>query len=292
MKRILIATDFSSTARAAARYGVQLAKALGADVILFSAYQVPHPFAALNVLVSSLAVMEDTRAKLADEARELGKPDEVRIEILCEEGIPHETILAIAKEKEVDLVIVGMAGSHSGLKKLFGDTATALVSDLAVPVIIVPADAKFKALKNVLYASDVFLDTTIAAIDQVKWLTDFFRSKLYVVRVVKDSYEEVRERVNTPQNLRKELKDLQAGFSFPVNTNTTQGLDDFIKERPVDVVVMLPHKHEWLERLLIRSETNEMVEHTHLPILLLPEASTVGKNMTPVEVAEKYGYDE
>jgi nucleotide-binding universal stress UspA family protein len=291
MKKILLATDFSPAARNAALYGIQLAIAVKADVILFSAYQVPRPFAALNVQISRFAVMEDTKKKLADEAGAVVEGHVTQLEIVCDEGTPHESILAIAKEKEVDLIVVGMKGTGNSLKRLFGSTATSLVNDLSIPVIIVPDSARFNVPKNILYASDVFLDTTITAINQIKWLTDVFRSKLFVVRVVKDSYEEVRETVNTPQNLRSELKELQATFSFPVNTNSTDGLTEFIAGQAVDLVMMLPRKHEWLERLLVKSETKDMAFHTHLPILMLPEAAGAAENMTVSEAAEEYGYN-
>jgi len=292
MSTILIATDFSTASKNASLYGVQLARAMKAKIILFTAYQVAHQFAALNVQVSSFAMMEDTRKKLADEADALGNTADVQVQIVCEEGIPHEAILAIAKEKEADLIIVGMKGHGNNLEKLFGSTATSLVNDLAIPVIVVPDDARFNAPKNILYASDVFLDTTVTAIDQVKWLTDFFRSKLFVVRVVKDSYEEVRENVNTSHNLRKELKALHTAFRFPINTNTTDGLTEFIAGHTVDLVVMLPHKHGWIEHLFVKSETKDMAFHAHLPILMLPRETMAAKNMTLLEVAEKYSNDE
>jgi len=34
----------------------------------------------------------------------------------------------------------------------------------------------------------------------------------------------------------------------------------------------MPHKHDWLERLVKKSETKEMIFHLHKPILILPES--------------------
>jgi nucleotide-binding universal stress UspA family protein len=291
MNTILIATDFSPASRNASLYGVQLAKTIKAKVILFTAYQVPHPFAALNVQVSNFAVMENTRKKLADEADALDNTGDAQLEIVCEEGTPHEVILAIAIEMRVDLIIVGLKGSSGSLKKLFGSTATSLVNEVTIPVIIIPDNARFTNPQNVLYASDVYFDTTITPIDQVKWLTDFFGSKLFVVRVVNDSYEEVRENVNTPQNLRKELKKMDTTFHFPVNANTTDGLTEYIKEQKVDLVVMLPHKHEWIQRLFVKSETKDMAFHAHVPILMLPEP-TIATSTDVIHTIENYSYDK
>jgi hypothetical protein len=40
------------------------------------------------------------------------------------------------------------------------------------------------------------------------------------------------------------------------------------------MLVMMPHKHEWLERLFRKSETKDMIFHTQVPLLVLPEISS------------------
>lgn len=270
IKKILIATDFSPAAHNATLYGMQLAKAMKADAILFAACSVEHPPASRNQKVCHLALMEETKKKLADEADRIIKGYDMQLEIVCREGSPQEAIPAIAKEKAVDLVIVGMKGGSKDVKKLFGSTASSLVNSLLIPTILVPGGNSFTTPKNILYASDVFFDTAISSIDQVKWLTDVFGSKLFVVRVVKDSYEEVREHVNTPQNLRRELKTLNTSFSFPVNKNVADGLHEFASEQKVDLVIMMPRNHEWQGSLFVKSKTKDVVFPWHVPILMLP----------------------
>lgn len=34
---------------------------------------------------------------------------------------------------------------------------------------------------------------------------------------------------------------------------------------------MLPHKHTWAEKLFKKSKTKDMVFHTKIPLLILPE---------------------
>jgi nucleotide-binding universal stress UspA family protein len=288
VQKILIATDFSPAAHSATLYGMQLAKAMKADAILFSACSVEHPSATRDVKVCHLALMEETKKKLADEADGIVKGYDMQLEIVCREGSPHEAILAIAKEKAVDLIIVGMKGRGKDVKKLFDSITSSLVNNLLIPIIFVPEGNSFAAPKNILYASDVFLDTTISSIDQLKWLTDFFGSKLFVVRVVKDSYEEVRENVNTPQNLRRELKTLNTSFSFPINKNVTDGLNEFVSEQKVDLIIIMPRKDEWLESLFVKSKTKDMVFHWHVPVLML--ADTTIANTDAVQTMDNESY--
>ena len=71
MKTVLIATDFSKAARNALVYGLQVAKEINANVILFNAYTVPTPAPALNVGVSRYDVKVQVDQKLKDEIKPL-----------------------------------------------------------------------------------------------------------------------------------------------------------------------------------------------------------------------------
>jgi len=290
VKKILIATDSSPAAHSAALYGIQLAKAMKAHIVLFSACHVEHTSPASNPKVNHLALMEKAKKRLVDEADGLIKGHDLQLEIVCKEGSPHEAILAIAKEKGVDLIVVGMKSSGKDSKKIFDSTTSGLVNNLLIPTMFVSDGNSFTKPKNILFASDVFLDTAISSIDQVKWLTEFFASKLFVVRVVKDSYEEVRENVNTPHNLRRELKTLNTSFSFPVNKNITDGLNEFVSEQKVDLIIMKPRKDEWLESLFVKTKTKDMVFHWHVPVLMLPGTTVKETNTGSAPTMNNYSH--
>ena len=274
MKTVLIATDFSHAARNASLYGIELAKALDAKIILFNAYEVPQPAPGLGVSVSRYDIMMQTDKRLLDESDFLDPKREI-IEIICDEGGAEDAIINIANEKKVDFIIAGMKGSGKTFKRIFGSTATSLIKKSNIPVIVVPDDVKFSIPKTILYASDITSDTNTEHLDQIKAITGTFGSKLYIVRVVKDEYAEIFERLNTPGKLREELKKLDSSFEYPVDTDIRHALNEFIQKHHADMVVMMPHKHEWLERLFRKSETKDMIFHTHVPILVIPETHLV-----------------
>ena len=67
MKTIIIGTDFSPVAMNAARYGVDMANAIGAEVILFHVYHIPVSYGEVPIIMD----MEGSR-KLAETALEKG----------------------------------------------------------------------------------------------------------------------------------------------------------------------------------------------------------------------------
>ena len=274
MKTILIATDFSEASHNASLYGIELAGILDAKVILFSAYQVPSPLPALNVSISEYGVMKDTEQKLADEAGLIIQDYKIEIERVCEHGEAEKAINNIAKEKKADFIIIGMKGTGKNFRKVFGSNATALAMTTEVPLIVVPEEAKFTAPKTIVFASDINADTDLHSLDDLIKFTQLFKSKLYVVQVIKNENEERFEMSDIPQELRKVVEISDTSFQYPVDTDIRHALNEFIQEHHADILVMMPHKHEWLERLFRKSETKDMIFHTHVPLLVLPEVSS------------------
>lgn len=271
MKTILIATDFSSASRNASLYGVALAQLLGAKIILCNAYEIPKQLPSINFGISPLGVMQEIQQKLSDEIKIISQGHDLRIESICDPGPADEIVNRIAQEKHADFIIIGMTGKGKNIKKVFGSNATSLSKNTQVPLLVVPEGATFSKPEKILYASDIPLDTNIEQIDQIKFITDLFGSKLYVVRMVKNTGEEIFERLNPSPMLRKELHILETTFEYPVGTDITNALSQFIEVHDVDILAMMPHKHTWVERLFKKSETKHMIFHTHIPLFVLPE---------------------
>ena len=143
MKTILIATDFSPASRNASLYGIELAKALEANIILFNSFKASTSSSKQKKSESSYDTMMQADKRLLEEADFLDPGHEV-IEIICDEGVAYSSIMNTANEKKVDCIVVGRKGNGNTIKDLFGSTATALAKDANIPVIIVPENAKFE----------------------------------------------------------------------------------------------------------------------------------------------------
>ena len=270
MKTILIATDFSKASRNAALYGVELAKALNAKIFLFNAYEVPQPAPALGISISRYDVKAQIDKQLTDEADFLA-PKGKMIEIIADEGVATDSIINIGNEKKADFILSGMKGSGKNFRILFGSTATLLAKKTNIPLIIVPENARFKTPDTVVFAIDNSIDSEKLP-EQLTSLTEFFGSKLYAVRVVQNKNEEWLEVLDTSQQLRKIIQIPGSSTGYHADTGIRQALNEYIKKYKADMLVMVPHKQEWFERLFRKSETKDMIFHSKIPLLILPEA--------------------
>jgi len=148
MKKVLVPTDFSDSARHALNYGVSFAKEYGAELVLLHVVEnitvgyasdlFPVPMAEVFQEISGYAKTE--LAKLAAEAREKG----VGVTELVVQGKPSAEIIRHAAENAVDMIVLGTHGKGMLDKALFGSTTERVVRNAPCPVLTCrPAEHEF-----------------------------------------------------------------------------------------------------------------------------------------------------
>ena len=267
MKTILIATDFSPASSNALLYGVQLAELLDGQVILFHAYSIPPAIPALSISISRIGVMLEVKQRLDDYAKLILKEKASSVEKVCEVGDAKEAIINMALEKKADLIITGMKGAGKTIKQIFGSTVTSLTSGTTVPVLIIPEATTYNLADVIVFAYEGAENPLREELEKFKVIKEAFHAKVYVVTVVKKDND---EHLLFSENAADEQY-LNISFEYPVDADISHGLDAFIKKHNGKMLVMMPHKHSWTKRLFRKSETQDMIFHTHIPLLILPD---------------------
>jgi nucleotide-binding universal stress UspA family protein len=139
--KILVATDFSDTARGAIAHAVELAKLADASLYLVHVLTLPVVYAPEGVVlgpswsVAELrADLENALSKLAAEVRARGIP-EVSMQLLI--GTAWDEIVRAAAEQGCDLIVIGTHG-RGGIKRLLlGSVAEHVVRTSPCPVLTV-----------------------------------------------------------------------------------------------------------------------------------------------------------
>jgi nucleotide-binding universal stress UspA family protein len=124
---IVVGTDGSETANEAVRQAAELAKAVGASVLLVSAYE-PVPESRLQHERTDVPAdvswmvnpREDVQSVLDDEADRIRQVGVSEVETYAREGDPADAILDVAEEKGADLIVVGNKGMTGARRFLLG----------------------------------------------------------------------------------------------------------------------------------------------------------------------------
>jgi CBS-domain-containing membrane protein len=126
-QRILVAYDGSSGAEAALRMGIDLAKASGAELQTVSVEEhLPRYAATIGEVEAAREAIDAHFHALTKHARDLALVAGLDIETQVRQGHEVETVLAVAREGRVDLLVIGDQGHSRILERLVGSTAHSL----------------------------------------------------------------------------------------------------------------------------------------------------------------------
>jgi nucleotide-binding universal stress UspA family protein len=140
-KRILCPIDFSDASRSALETAADLARRSGASLTLFHAYPVPgYTFPDGSFVASSkmLEELADQAKRHLDEWKGIATGLGVAaVDAATAVGEPAHEIVAFAKEKGSDLVVVGTHGRTGLQHALMGSVAERVVRKAPCPVLTV-----------------------------------------------------------------------------------------------------------------------------------------------------------
>ena len=139
-ERILVAVDGSDFSMVAVDQAVSLGGICKSQIFVISVVDLyPDQMAVAPNLVEAMS--EEVRKNL-DEAKERVDKANIPCETIVHMGgAPHEFITQEAKEKNIDLILMGTHG-RTGLKRvLLGSVAQNVIAHAPCPVMVVPAAA-------------------------------------------------------------------------------------------------------------------------------------------------------
>lgn len=143
IRSILLPTDFSECGNYALSYAASLARTFGASILCVHVIEPMVPTVGYSGMTEPLP-LADISDQLEDSAeRELPKLAEceecagIEVEELIVHGEAASEIVRVAKEKDVDLIVVSSHGRTGLGRILFGSTAEAIVRHAPCPVLVV-----------------------------------------------------------------------------------------------------------------------------------------------------------
>ncbi|HKP46253.1 MAG TPA: universal stress protein [Pyrinomonadaceae bacterium] len=143
IRSILLPTDFSECGNYALSYAASLARTFGASILCVHVIEPMVPTVGYSGMTEPLP-LADISDQLEDSAeRELPKFADceecsgIAVEELIVHGEAASEIVRVAKEKDVDLIVVSSHGRTGLGRILFGSTAEAIVRHASCPVLVV-----------------------------------------------------------------------------------------------------------------------------------------------------------
>ena len=278
VKKILFPTDFSPTAQNAFKHCLILADYYQAKIEVL--HVVFPEYAAMDVPVVSMATTRekvDAAIPVMHSFLELGLSQTQalytfqaipRVEEKVEIGIAVGTIVKMANEHDADLIMMGTKGSHNTLEKAFGSVSTGVIEQAQCPVMLIPEFAQWKPTHIVAYATDLSESDPYHFWKAAEMLTPF-HPLLHVINIHKgDAHDQI-----AIDELKKIFSDntpaVQISFHQEKHDSIATGLEEFVDNYGVDLLVMYSPHRSWVERWFHHSQTRDVAFTTRIPLLVI-----------------------
>lgn len=281
--RILFPTNFGETSAETFDFAVHLAKKLHAEISLLHVYPLPMTLPAMDETRTADITEEMIQnAQTANEERmEAFKQSLVNtyshsyepvssMPTYLRMGFVGEEVARQAEEMQADFVVI-TAKRASGLKRFLGGSdVSSIIRKCDCPVITVPEHFTFHNIDKIAYATDLtFSDNEVIARllvlgEKLGAMIKCFHvhdSNLDIENaIIKEFIEQYRDEAN-----RRAIT-----FELVDNINVHDGIDYYVKNNNIELLVVLKQKKYWLE-IFEGSMTKQLVFQEKIPMLIYHE---------------------
>jgi nucleotide-binding universal stress UspA family protein len=137
MKKILIATDGSPSARQAVDFGVDLAAAHDAAVTFLYVVPILEAGAPAFAIPPVLHHVDEHDREILADAAERAADRGVESELLLASGVPIDEIVACADSIDADMIVVGSHGRSAIASAFLGSVSRGVLHEARRPVLVV-----------------------------------------------------------------------------------------------------------------------------------------------------------
>jgi nucleotide-binding universal stress UspA family protein len=263
VKTIVVPTDFSASAENAMFYAGQLATITGASVLLLHVYQVPVGMNDMPVLMVSTDELKKSADTGLSRAKELLQKNFGALDVQAESRLGDVTteLEDVCKTLNPFVIVVGKHGASGVQRILFGSTSLSIIRHTRYPVIVVPDQLHNQSIKNAALAVDSSPENI--PVQKINTIIGELKIQLHIIHVQQEKTASL------------DLRDLDAKLNA---THTTiydhefvHGIESYVRENNIDLLIIFPRKHNLIERLFFRTHTPELLKKASVPIMCVNE---------------------
>lgn len=255
MQRILVPTDFSECANAAAEIAMRLAKLSGAEIY----------FLHLAVDVNQSVLAKDNLDLLVRAA----EVDGIKAKQQLVMGTGHERIPDYIQPFKIDFLVMGSHGAAGIREMVIGSKTQYVIRNINIPSLVVKQMPEKLELKHIVFASDFKRDCS-SSLEEVIAFSRLWHSRLHLlfINLLNHLIEE-----NVARLMMSGQMDKFSNVDYTMNiieTNDKEfGIAQFAKEIDADLIAIAMDKKNLIGRLLNPSVAEKLINRSPLPLLII-----------------------
>jgi nucleotide-binding universal stress UspA family protein len=277
IKKILCPVDFSELSDNAAKYAWQLADHYGADLLLLhvvypDTQSLDLPTAALAATQLQLSSADEMMKALSTRLQATGGPSAaVEIMSMIEIGSAVALIQQLVVRESADIIVIGARGGGKSLNRLLGSNTLELIRVASCPVWVIPEGAIYHPVTVVLFAASLTKSTPFLLWELKQLLGDQGQIIRCVhVKQAGDADSELSFEELALFMTEKGASTLQLSFHEWEEGEIADTIYSAGSTYDADLIVMIRPHRGLIDRFLHRSSTQQLVEKSAIPLLVMP----------------------
>lgn len=263
MKTIIVPTDFSAPAENAMLYAGQMAAGIHASVLLLHVYQIPVGMNDVPVLMVSTDQLKTNAETGLLRAKELLEKnyDSINVQTESRLGDVIDELQDVCKKTDPLFVVIGKHGASGVEQILFGSTSLSIIRHTTYPVIVVPGQFHNYEIKNAALAIDASLKN--GSLEKIHSIVNKLKIQLHAIHIKQEKTSSLQ--------LNKPPAELNWKYTTIYSHEFVHGIESYIREKKIDLLIILPHKHNLIERIFFKTHTKELLKKITIPIMCVSE---------------------
>ncbi|MBQ4915937.1 universal stress protein [Maribacter sp. MMG018] len=279
MKNIMIPTDFSENAWNALLYGISFFEKTHCVFHIVHVSSMNTNASGETPMYISPEILEDSLLKesigklkeLLERIQQLPLNPKHKFETVALYGFLTDHLKKEAKEREIDLIIMGTKGA-SGLKSVsIGSNTGNVITKVPCTVLAVPENSTYHRPVEVGFPSDFQLKYNVKILDTIRDLITLKKSSLRFLYISAKGEELSEQQQKNKQILADYFKDIEQSFHMITGKKIDAAVQCFAESRNLDMLVMVAKNLNFLERILFRPTVEKISYHTKIPFLVVHE---------------------
>jgi nucleotide-binding universal stress UspA family protein len=285
MKTILVLTDFTIKADHAAHYALKLAQKIQANILLCNVYPEPAVISASTHTFwngnESETFEQDSLNDLTELAGRLNKQleickDEFRpaIELCSKAGPLTVAINYIVASRQILFAVIATHSTDDFMAFLNGNHANEIIENANCPVLVLPYQLPFNGFNKIAFATDLAHKGT-DVLHSLYHITKYFDSEVLITHVGIAKLAKVTEDYITKRFLCQEIGVShypKIQYRSVKNKSVTAGLQWLAEHDDIDLLVLVHHKRNLIQKIFEPSITKKMADRFAKPMLVFPSS--------------------
>ena len=276
MKKILFPTDFSETANNAFIYALHFASQMKASILTLHTYELPDIGTAVgytlpntlqafyeSIDINELENFKEALPSLRKIADDNGF-DQIEMKHALVSGIAKSTILEVANDENIDLIVMGTDGAR-GFKEIFvGTRAAEIMENANCPVLAVPSKATFDGKLDNFAVTTEYKEEEIHGIQKLLSIANLLDAHVTCLNV---DLSHTHEYLDKMKNIKSVIGDKNISYKVLDGIRLEQTILRYLTDNKIDILAMVTHKRNFIEELFQNSFTKQLAYHSTVPIL-------------------------